>query len=157
MQNNILNLDCSNLASLCYFWNGYCMESFRIFYWDKTSALSHWYFGWPWVSHFSLSVLPSLWLHLFISLALSFIMCTHLQILIWLFWCYIHTNYNNNDNINGPVMSFWVYRKKSNISIVVSLPERNQLEVNCLLSPLNIYIIFKIEQGQGDLMCIKLN
>lgn len=59
--------------------------------------------------------------------------------------------------INVSVMWFWVCRKKSNASIAVSLPERNQLEINCLLSPLNTHILFRIEQGQGDLMCIKLN
>ena len=99
MQNNTFNLNRSNLAScLCYFLNGYHMECFRNFYWVKTSALSHGYLGWPWVSHLSLTVFLSLWHHLFILLALCLFMCTDSQILVWLFWCYTHTNDNNNDN-----------------------------------------------------------
>lgn len=59
--------------------------------------------------------------------------------------------------INVSVVWFWVYRKKSNTSIAVSLPERNQLETKCLLSPVNTCILLRTEQGQGDIMCIKLN
>lgn len=159
MQNNILNLDSSNVTScLRYFWNGYHMECFRNFYSGKSSVLSHGYFGRPWVSHFSLAALPSLWLRLFILLALSLTMCTDPHILIWLFWCHIHMNYIKNDNnkcISDVILS--LYEKKNNTSIVVSLQERNQLEIKCLLSPLNECTLFRTEQGQGDLMCIKLN
>lgn len=55
-----------------------------------------------------LTVLPSLWLHLFVLLAFSISMCTDLLIVNWLFLCYIRTNDNNRDNnkcISGGILS----------------------------------------------------
>lgn len=131
------------------------MECFRNFYGDKTSVLSHLYFAWPWVSHFSLTVLPLLCLHLFILLAFSLIMCTDSQIVNWLFDVTFIQMIITVTAINISGVWFWVYRKKGNTSILVSLPERNRLEAKCLLSLVNICILLRFEQGQGDIICIK--
>lgn len=83
---------------------------------------------------------------------LSLTIYADLKLLLQLFWYFI--NMNDSINYNNKIICTLILslQEKNNSLAIVSLLEKDQLEADCLLSPLNICILFQIEQRQGNNM-----